>query len=88
MFGLGTLKRIVVARAATKVLEPLRKDSGMKSWQTSLAGIAMILSALSKIVSHDWQVSAEDVAIITGGIGLLRAKDAGVTGVGPDARRP
>ena len=77
----ATLKRLFVARAVTKTLTPLRKEFPVKaSWQTSLAGAATILAALAKIISHNWQVEAGDVALITGGIGLLRAKDGDVTG--------
>ena len=52
----------------------------VRNWKTSAAGVATILSVFAKVASHNWQVGAEDVAMVTGAIGLLTAKDHDVTG--------
>ena len=58
----------------------------MKNWKTSLFGSTGILTALFDIVNNfvlgtpeniNWTI---DIPILTTGIGLLFAKDAGVTG--------
>lgn len=56
----------------------------MKSWKTTLGGVGMILSALANIVNR-WKstgtlsFTAEDMIAITGGFGLLSARDNNVT---------
>ena len=54
------------------------------NWKTSAAGLAMIFSALSDILHGltagtpiNWQIA---LTALAGGIGLLTAKDANVTG--------
>lgn len=51
-----------------------------KNWQTSVAGLATILMTIVHIASKGWNVGPEDIAGITGGVGLLRSKDQNVTG--------
>jgi hypothetical protein len=56
----------------------------MKSWKTTLGGIGMILGALADLANsfHNGTQPAwnRDFIAITGGIGLLFAKDNNVTG--------
>ena len=61
----------------------------MKSWKTTLGGVGAILGGLADICNGlyhntlpNWSV---DFAAITGGIGLLFAKDSNVTGAPPTA---
>ena len=52
----------------------------MKNWKTTLAGVAAILSVITKVVTTggiDWQT---DAPAIMAGIGLIAAKDSNVTG--------
>lgn len=63
-----------------------------KSWKTTMAGIGMILGALTlgiNIVTGNAAPSMENITIILtgigGGIGLITAKDATVTGTGDNA---
>jgi len=50
----------------------------MKSWKTSLLGIAIIIAGIYVFVStNDWTQAG--IAIVAG-IGLLNAKDNNVTG--------
>ena len=72
------LKQKAIAVVATKALTPL-KETRMKSWRTTAAGIATLLAVVSKVLSNDFKVEGEDVAIITGAIGLLTAKDYNAT---------
>lgn len=56
-----------------------------KNWKTSLTGLAMLLTGISDVVhglasdpaAIKWEA---DLIAITGGIGLLFAKDGNVTG--------
>ena len=51
----------------------------MKNWKTTLAGVAAILSVITKLVTtgaNDWQT---DAPAIMAGIGLIAAKDSNVT---------
>lgn len=52
----------------------------IKNWKTTLAGIAGILSVVSKALSNDWHFTIEDFGIITASIGLIFSKDRNVTG--------
>lgn len=56
----------------------------MKSWKTSVGGIAMILTALTQIVNGyrdtgSLSISAEAIGLISGGLALLFARDHNVT---------
>ena len=51
----------------------------VKNWKTTLAGISALLAVAVKVVNGSG-VGAEDIAIITGALGLLFAKDGNVTG--------
>ncbi len=58
----------------------LQESLMMKSWKTTLAGVAAIMSIVTKIVTTgaiDWQT---DAPAIMAGIGLIAAKDGNVTG--------
>lgn len=85
--GARKVVHVTSARAATKALSPLKENAMVMNWKTTFSGVAMILAVVAKIISHDFQIGAEDVATIMGGIGLLTAKDKDVTGVGDDATR-
>lgn len=55
------------------------------NWKTTLTGICMILGAIANAGMDYLQGKPVDlpvtIAAITAGIGLIMAKDAGVTGV-------
>lgn len=62
-----------------------------KSWKTTLSGVGMILSALGIGISiltgktdFSMEALAGIVGLVTGGIGLITAKDKDVTGVPQD----
>jgi hypothetical protein len=67
------------------------------NWKTTLAGIAVVIAAVSRIavayrtrdfeaIFTDGQLILETLGILLAGLGLLRAKDANVTGVGTAAK--
>jgi hypothetical protein len=58
----------------------------MKNWKTTLSGVAALLALAAKIANGHFD-PATDIAIATGAIGLVLAKDRDVTGVGADAHR-
>lgn len=51
----------------------------LKSWKTTLAGIASVVGAVSAYANGSTDLAGMVVAIITG-IGLILAKDANKTG--------
>lgn len=51
----------------------------MKNWKTTLAGVAGVLTMVVKVVNGGG-IGAEDIAILTGLLGLFVAKDSDVTG--------
>lgn len=54
----------------------------LKSWKSSLAGILAIAAAVASAVQDPAKLlDPQTIGVILGGIGLLVAKDAGVTGV-------
>ena len=55
---------------------------GVRNWKTSLAGIGMLLTAVSHAASNNWTFDASVVGMIVTGLGLLTAKDFNVTGTG------
>lgn len=65
----------------------------MKSWKTSVGGIAMILTALTQIVNGyrdtgSLSISAEAIGLISGGLALLFARDNNVTSEAAGAVKP
>lgn len=67
------------------------------NWKTTLAGIMAIITALSRIavayrtrdfaaIFTDAQLILETAGLIIAGLGLLKAKDQNVTGVGAVAK--
>jgi hypothetical protein len=80
----GWWERLLVALRSLALALPLptqlQEHLIMKNWKTTLAGVAAILSVITKIVTTgaiDWQTDAPAVMV---GIGLIVAKDANVTG--------
>jgi hypothetical protein len=64
-----------------------------RSWRTTLAGILAIVGTLSPIVGKIAQGGAIDIndigtaiAGVSAGVGLIKAKDALVTGLPPDPK--
>lgn len=51
----------------------------MKNWKTTLAGVAGLISVISKVVGEG-KITADDVALALAALGLLFAKDCNVTG--------
>lgn len=65
-----------------------------KNWKTTLGGVAMILSGLAllgKMLADGTPLTVETLSpvgiALSGGLGLLKAKDHDVTGAGPTAVR-
>lgn len=67
------------------------------NWKTTLAGIAAIIAAVSRIavayrtrdfqaIFTDAQLIVETIGILVLGFGLMKAKDQNVTGVGTMAK--
>jgi len=53
----------------------------MRNWKTTGSGItAILMSIFNCVVSK--RITPEDVTVVVTGIGLILAKDAGVTGEG------
>ncbi len=80
----GWWERLLVAIRLLALALPLpahlQESLMIKNWKTTLAGVAAILSVVTKIVTIgaiDWQT---DAPAILAGIGLITAKDSNVTG--------
>lgn len=59
----------------------LRKVKQMKNWKTTLSGVAGLLAIAVKVVNGGG-IATEDLAVVTGLIGLIFAKDFDRTGTG------
>ena len=51
---------------------------GIRNWKTSAAGVASILAVVAKVLGGG-DLGLDDLALITGAIGLLTAKDKDVS---------
>jgi hypothetical protein len=77
-------------------MNPLARILGV-NWRTTILGVGVIFAAVGRIgiayrtrdfevMANDGQLIAETTAQILGGLGLLIAKDANVTGAGTLAK--
>jgi hypothetical protein len=66
-----------------EILTP--QERPMKNWKTTLSGIVGVAAIVAKVVNGGG-IDGEDIAIISGLVGLFFAKDKNVTGAGPTAR--
>ena len=48
---------------------------GLRSWKTTLAGLAAVLAVVVKVINAGFTVTGDDVAAFVAGIGLILAKD-------------
>jgi hypothetical protein len=78
--------QVAVVHAVNSLIPKQEVTVGVKNWKTSLSGIAAIVAVVAKVVNGSG-IGAEDIAIVTGAIGLMFSKDRDVTGVGQSATR-
>lgn len=78
--------RVAVAAAVNSLIPKQEVSVGITNWKTTVSGIAAIVAVVAKVVNGGG-IGAEDIAIVTGALGLLFAKDKDVTGVGVEATR-
>lgn len=69
-----------------EAIAPPKEQPMVKNWQTSLGGVAAILTIVAKAVSGG-DITATDIGVIIAGITALFAKDKSVTGAGATATR-
>ncbi len=71
---------------ALDAITPKETSVNVKNWKTSLGGIVGVAAIVVKVINGG-SLGGEDIAIISGLIGLLFAKDKDVTGIGASATR-
>lgn len=81
MDGLTWIERLI----ATTILNRIKKYVEMKSWKTTLTGIALLLGAISSalVALFDGNpatvVDFDAIMVALAGLGLMAARDNGVT---------
>lgn len=53
----------------------------LRNWKTTATGVAILVLKFLSLRSKGWAIDGEDLTAITGGIGLILAKDNNRTGV-------
>jgi hypothetical protein len=53
----------------------------LRNWKTTATGVAIIVLKVLSLRSKGWLLDAEDLTALTGGVGLILAKDNNRTGV-------